>query len=199
MSLRPQPSAAEAVPAFGDDEARLNVLLDEYGQLLRRAVARVCPQHLGLEIAEIEQDARIRLWHALRREKDIIDPASYLYRIAATATIDAIRRVKARREEQLEQGDAAEAAGPSHLVEADAPSPERLAMSGEIAAKVQAAIAALPDRRRRAVGLHLKGFSAREIGDLMQWTEAKARNLIYRGLKTLRERLASEGIDCEIE
>ena len=199
MNFLRQTSARATGPASGDDVERLDVLLDEYGQILRRAVARLCPHHLGLEIADIEQDARIRLWNALRREKDIIDPASYLYRIAATATIDAVRRVKARREEPLEEGDAVASADGSRLVDADARSPERLAMSGEIAAKVQAAIANLPDKRRRAVGLHLKGFSAREIGDLMQWTEAKARNLTYRGLKTLREQLANEGIDCEIE
>ena len=33
-----------------------------------------------------------------------------------------------------------------------------------------------------------------EIAQLMGWSEAKTRNLIYRGLADLRERLASEGV-----
>ena len=33
-----------------------------------------------------------------------------------------------------------------------------------------------------------------EIADLMGWTEAKTRNLLYRGLADLRERLAAEGV-----
>ena len=47
---------------------------------------RCCGPDVDAEDFEIEQDARIRLWHALQRERNIDDPASYLYRIAATAT-----------------------------------------------------------------------------------------------------------------
>ena len=41
--------------------------------------------------------------------------------------------------------------------------------------------------RRRAVGLHLRGFTSTEIAQLLGWTEPKARNLTHRGLKDLRE------------
>src|SRR5262245_41141974 len=82
-------------------EARWRALVEEYGRFLRRTVVRLCPRNMGLDFDDIEQEARVRLWHALRNEREITNPASYLYRIAATATIDAIRRVKARREEPL--------------------------------------------------------------------------------------------------
>src|SRR6185295_17192111 len=82
-------------------EARLNVLLDEYGRYLRNVITRLCPKDMGLQYSDIEQDARLRLWRALDSGREITDPASYIYRVAATATIDAGRRVKARREKQM--------------------------------------------------------------------------------------------------
>jgi DNA-directed RNA polymerase specialized sigma24 family protein len=42
-------------------------------------------------------------------------------------------------------------------------------------------------------------MTSQEIADLMGWSEARARNLTYRGLKTLRDDLKAEGIDYEIE
>jgi len=31
----------------------------------------------------------------------------------------------------------------------------------------------------------------------MDWSEAKARNLVYRGVKSLRDRLKTEGIEYD--
>jgi RNA polymerase sigma-70 factor (ECF subfamily) len=114
-------------------------------------------------------------------------------------TINAIRRAKARREEQLRLAedvadeDAAEvkpiipAAGAEN-------SPEAQAEREELLRKVEEAMARLPESRRTAVGLHLQGMTTDEIADLMGWTEPKARNLVYRGLKDLRGKLRSAGI-----
>ena len=82
-------------------EVRFNAIVEEYGKYLRNVIGKLCPSDLGLQHTDIEQEARIRLWRALQSGREILDPASYIYRIVATTTIDAIRRVKARREEQL--------------------------------------------------------------------------------------------------
>src|SRR5918992_5653774 len=83
-------------------EEQFNAVVEEFGILLRRAIVRLCPHDKGLQFDDIEQEARMRLWRALQAEREVTNYASYLYRIAATATIDAIRRVQARHEEQLE-------------------------------------------------------------------------------------------------
>ena len=57
----------------------------------------------------------------------------------------------------------------------------------------------MPENRQRAVRLHLEGMTTTEIGSLMEWTEPKARNLVYRGLADLREALRAEGIDYEAD
>ena len=182
---------------MSDADRRLQELLDTYGAFLRSAVRRLCPTTLGVSAEEIEQEARIRLWQALRRESTIADPASYLYRIAATAAIDAVRRVRARRETSLDHAADGEA-GPARLEPAVASSersPEDLVAGHQIADRVAAVVARLPETRRRAVGLHLRGFTSTEIAALLGWTEPKARNLTYRGLKDLRALLRDAGID----
>jgi DNA-directed RNA polymerase specialized sigma24 family protein len=64
-------------------ESRLNAILneygDEYGAFLRRTIAHFCPKDLGIHFSEIEQEARLRLWRALQSEREIRNPASYLY------------------------------------------------------------------------------------------------------------------------
>jgi RNA polymerase sigma-70 factor (ECF subfamily) len=194
LPSRPSPDANEAFRSE-DVEQRLTRLLDEYGALLRRAIGRCCPAELGLHRDEIEQDARIRVWQALRRERNIEDPASYLYRIAATATIDAIRRVRTRRESPITLVEQVASDDSDRIPGAPPESPEDAAVRSEIGRKIDDALAELADNRRRAVALHLQGFTSQEIGRLANWSEPKARNLTYRGLKDLRERLRAAGID----
>ena len=174
-------------------ERRFIRVLDEYGRALREAVARVCRGPLGLHRDEIEQEARIRLWRALRRETAIVDLRLYLRRIVATAAIDAMRQIRSRRELPLERYDSEDRE--STLVidfpSAD-PSPERIAATRELAATARRIVGELPANRRRAVGLYLHGWSTAEVATILGWSEAKARNLVYRGLADLRAKLQAE-------
>ncbi len=172
--------------------------MDRYGRLLRTAIARQCPPDMAAERDDIRQDACIRLWRALASGREIPSLASYVYRIAATATIDAIRRVKARREEVLGP-DSADHLDLASRLSAQGASPERAAALAELAGTVERARRDLAPARGQAVGLHLQGLTTSEIGDLLGWSEAKARNLVYRGLHDLRQRLRAEGIDYEVD
>lgn len=191
------PSGPGDVPVDGavEEASGFDALVRQYGVLLRRAIHRFCPPHLGLHIADIEQEATIKLWRLLRGEKEIDNPASYFYRVAATTTIDAVRRVKRRREDQLRVEGDGDDATPTHLKPDFESSPEAIFRRREIAEKVRTALGKLLENRRRAVGLHLQGMTTEEIGRLCNWTEAKARNLVYRGLADLRQELKRVGID----
>jgi RNA polymerase sigma-70 factor (ECF subfamily) len=175
-------------------DERWRALIDQYGSYLRRVVIRLCPRNLGLNFDDVEQEARIRLWKALQGERKIDDPASYLYRIAATATIDAVRRVKARREEPLDHPD--EENPRDDLADAK-PSPERSADRELLFQRIQSVLERFPPDRRYLVHLHLQGFTTDEIADLQGWTEPKARNLVYRTLAELRANLRAQGIEYE--
>lgn len=194
IAARGAPTARETSHGSEMENAErlLANVLDKYGRALREAVARVCRGPLGLQRDEIEQEARIRLWRALTRETAIADVRPYLHRIVATAAIDAMRQVRSRREIPLEPPTDSEAPRSWPEPAARGPSPEELARSRELAGLAQRALSSLGANRRRAVGLHLQGFTTEEIAQLMKWSEAKARNLVYRGLADLREKLRPE-------
>jgi DNA-directed RNA polymerase specialized sigma24 family protein len=56
-------------------------------------------------------------------------------------------------------------------------------------AQVLATLGTLDERRRTATGLLLQGFVCDEIAARLGISEAAARNLAYRGLDDLRQRL----------
>lgn len=177
---------------------RLEDLLRRYGVLLRSVVGRHCPRNLGIQTGDIEQEARVRLWRALEREKELPDPASYIYRIAVTTTIDAVRRVLARREEQFrdpEDDDFEANVAKMQLVDDAGNRPDVRMDRRELMEILARALGSLADDRRRAVELHLQGLTLPEIADLLSWSESRARNLVYRGLGDLRDALRREGID----
>lgn len=167
--------------------ARLHQLLAEYGARVRVLIARHGLDQHGVDPADIEQEVRIRLWKALERDRNAAFHTSYIQRVVLSAVIDAIRAAQARPVERMPEDESAEA-----LVEA-APGPERLARGAQDFSRVAACMAALPERRREAVELHLQGFSLREIGVLVGVSEEAARKLLDRGMQTLRERLALQG------
>jgi len=166
--------------------ARLQTLLADYGARLRAIVRARCPPSLGVDPDEVEQDVRVRVWQALTREKTIEQPASYLYQTAMSVIVDHIRRRQARPDRAANDDTGLDAVAGS----AD---PQRAAASEQFGQALRRAIDSLPERRRRPVQLHLQGFGTADIGRLLQMSEATARNLVYRGLDELRERLETEG------
>lgn len=142
---------------------------------------------------EVMQEVRIRLWRARGTSEQIDETnTSYVYRTASTAALDVIRR---RRSRQADRHDAIEEGGGGvGILAAPEPDPHQVLEGSELAERVSRAIEAIPATRRPAVRMHLAGYPREEIAELMGWTEAKTRNLLYRGLADLRERLASEGV-----
>ena len=180
-------------------EQQLRRLLEEYGGWLRSAVRRLCPRDMGISPEDVEQEVRVRLWKALESGRKVEHPPSYLYKVASSVTIDAMRAVRSRRERLVRApsagDDPEEPDEPLGRQPSPGPSPELEAQRRQMLDAARRVIGDLPEGRRRAVGLYLQGFKIQEIADLAGWTEPKARNLLYRGLATLRERLADAGLD----
>lgn len=192
MELNAAPSA----------EKRFEQIVRDYGRFLRQTIIRVCPKDVGLQYDEIEQEARLRLWRALESEREIQELSSYLYRIAVTATLDAIKRVKRKREEQMLLPEDGNADGnkegnsiPQVLMADPKQAPDQALARQQLVNKVKEAMNRLPDNRRTAVGLHLEGLTTQEIADLLGWSEPKARNLVYRGLGDVRAYLQEAGVE----
>lgn len=167
----------------------LERVLARFGDAVRRAGA--AHGLSGADLDEVMQDVRIRLWrggHAVSKLETLT--ASYVYRAAASAAIDMLRRRRARHEDLIE-GDSALARIPTavHTQSAD-----HMLMAGEMARAIGAALDEMVANRRAVVRMYLKGYERDEIAALLGWSEAKTRNLLYRGLDDLRCRLIDMGI-----
>jgi hypothetical protein len=102
----------------------------------------------------------VRCRREIVSEREIRDPASYLYRIAMTATLDAVRRIKAKREEQLRlvEDEYEDEGAPLALSSDPNRSPEVEARRKQLAGKVRTALARLSDNRRRGEASVLRRF-----------------------------------------
>jgi RNA polymerase sigma-70 factor (ECF subfamily) len=175
MSKRPSSVALEAIIARFADQVR-----------------RVGEQHglSGGDVEELIQEVRVRLWGALENPEQIQSvAATYIYRTAASAALDLIRRRRARRETpyRLDRPSAEATLGRTE-------GPDQVVEGVEVEGQVNRAIEALPGPRRSVIRMYLAGYNHTEISALLGWTEAKTRNLLYRALADLRARLAGLGI-----
>ena len=169
-----------------DDLSRaIEEAVTRFGALLRGSVARhgLSPD----EVDEAAQQMRIRLWRALGDSESIATvSASYLYRAATTAVLDLVRSRRRRRETPLDEE------GPAPIPAAA--TADRAVLSADFAATLDEAIESIVPSRRAVVRMHLAGYAREEISELLGWTDAKTRNLLYRGLAELREELTRRGI-----
>lgn len=156
-----------------------------------RMVRGVGMRH-GLSEADLEdvvQDVRIRLWRSCATSEQIEQlGTSYVYRAATTAALDLLRRRRARGGARTEPVDEHS----ERLASAAAASDE--SDMHELERQVLAALESIPLARRTVVRMYLSGYDREEIGELLGWSEAKTRNLLYRGLADLRERLTAMGV-----
>jgi RNA polymerase sigma factor (sigma-70 family) len=144
------------------------------------------------EVDEVFQEVRIRVWSAIGTSEKIARlPASYVYRTAESAALDFVRRRRARRDDTT---DSIELAGDGPNAELRSPEPFEAGVLGDL---IEAAVADVSLSRRGVVRMYLDGYGSGEIAVLLGWTEAKARNLVYRGLADLREALSRRGVGPE--
>lgn len=152
-------------------------LVEDYAALVAAEIARVCPPVFALRVDDIEQEARSKVWHALR-EKSTDNPAASVGRVAARAAIDAVRRARARRKERL----------PPYAPDATPVDPQAR-RTVVMLDDVRRALGLMSARRRRAVALDLQGFTGEEIARLTGLATARVRRVLEYGHGRIRERV----------
>lgn len=180
--------SAEPPPPDGDVSSALGDLIDRFDAFIRRTASRHGLS--GAELDDVVQDLRVRIWKAfgtselIRRAK-----ATYMYRAAVSASLDIVRR---RRTIASRAASFDDHRPPQ--VEARGAGAEDLLAASDLSRVVHESLAMIQESRRAVVRMYLAGYDRFEIAELMGWTEAKARNLLYRGLEDLRRVLQSRGI-----
>ena len=141
------------------------------------------------DLDEVIQDVRIRLWQASKRGKPLEElGSSYLYQVATTAALEVLRRRRTHgADRSVDVHDRPDLPSTTW-------SPLDDAEGSELAAQIDAALQTIAIDRRVAVRMHLAGYDRDDISRALGWTDARTRNLLYRGLEDLRQRLTAMGI-----
>ena len=172
----------------------LEAVVADFADMVRRVAWR--HRLVDADVDEVMQEVRIRLWRShgtgdAESEQIARAPASYVYRTAVSAALDILRRRRTQRAAATVPLDD-DIAGPQA-----GRGPDAELEAAELAGQVARAIETIPASRRPAVRMYLAGYPREEIAELMGWSEGKTRNLLYRGLADLRERLTEQGITWE--
>ena len=169
----------------------LERVLERFGGVVRRVCWRY--HFTGADVDELMQEVRIRLWHAHGGQAGANEalaaiPAAYLHRTALSAAVDLLRRRRARR------ADVTVSFEDEPEVMTPASAPDAAFDESELAEQVERAVQSLQPSRRPVIRMHLMGHSREEIARTLGWSDSKVRNLLYRGLADVRERLLAEGV-----
>ncbi len=182
-----------AVNDTSDVGLRFDLSEEAYSKLrhdIGAAISRVCPSWLVDRRDDLVQAAMMRVMEIHRKSEGNRElSTSYLYRVAHSALVDEIRRIRRRREVALEVDGGNEGHAVAHE------NPERSAAAEEIGRGIRECLSAMKRERRLAVALHLQGHKIAEAARLLDCGEKRAENLVYRGLDDLRRCLAAKGFE----
>ena len=143
--------------------------------VLARAVARFCPPSLRHLRDDLVQSAWIRVLEAQRRgDPDRTFSSSYLYKVAYSALIDELRRLRRRGEVALDDAPEEQAVEPRRS------SPAQQAEGYALARGLQDCLLGVSEDRRLAVSLFLQGHTVPEAAELLGVSRPTLYDLMHR-------------------
>jgi RNA polymerase sigma-70 factor (ECF subfamily) len=175
----------------GDREA-YRVLVERHSAYVYRLAYRMTGNKEDAE--EVVQEAFLRAYQKLRQFAGNANFATWVYRIAANYAIDRLRQRKnedARRELPPRVVEGGPETDPLAEVRDRAPSPEQLAGSVQLAAKMKEALGTLTPAERTAIVMrHWDGCGIEEIAAVLKSNTSAAKNTVFRAVQKLRLALA---------
>jgi RNA polymerase sigma factor (sigma-70 family) len=172
-------------------DKELAEIIDRFSGFIKASIHRYDLARFGLEIDDIFQEVKIKIWKILHREKKITNYPSYIKKVVDTSIIDQFRKFK--REEGIYLYEKRK-----KIAEQDGGySADLIYEQMDIKDLVGRAVEGLIETRKKVVKLYLLNMSIEEIALYFRWSKDKTRNLLYRGLSDLKKILKEKNIDYE--
>jgi RNA polymerase sigma-70 factor (ECF subfamily) len=132
---------------------------------------------------DVVQESFLRAWRQLGRFDERASFGTWLYRIATNCSLDAIRFRKRRSaDSEVEERVLALPSGD--------PTPERVAMSGEVRDRVAEAMDELSAPERTAFVLrHFEGMRIEDVSRVLGCQPGAAKHSVFRAVRKLRRAL----------
>jgi len=174
----------------GDDTA-FRALFEKHS----RAIVNFAYQFVGSRdrAEELTQDVFLQLHRAAPRYEPQARFTTWLYRIARNACLNEVRRPEHRfPARSLDQQSDEEREGPEiQLPDASAREGERTLAGRELEARMQEALAGLPEHQRTALLLsRTEGMSYRDVAETLECSESAVKSLVFRATASMRKALA---------
>ncbi len=168
----------------GDTDA-FRALVERHSRVLFRLAFRMTGNAEDAE--DVVQESFLRAYRQLDKFDERASFGTWMYRIAANCSLDLVRLRKRRNQAPVV------AEGPDESVPelpSLAPSPERIALSGEVRERLAAAMNELSETERVAFVLrHFEGLRLEEIGEVLECQPGAAKHSVFRAVQKLRRAL----------
>ncbi|MGH9791581.1 MAG: RNA polymerase sigma factor [Candidatus Acidiferrales bacterium] len=189
MSRMEGNDAAMVAQAVAGDREAFRFLVERHSHGVFRLAFRMTGNEHDAE--EVVQEAFLRAYRRLAGFESRANFGTWLYRITVNCALDFVR-VRQRHTEHRQQ-PSADPDQPELMesLEADGPTPDRLAESEQMRRRVSAAMLELTPVERTAFTLrHFEGHSIQEIGRTLGLRTSATKNSIFRAVQKLRRSLA---------
>jgi RNA polymerase sigma-70 factor, ECF subfamily len=169
----------------GDADA-YRVLVERHSRTLFRMAFRMTGNEQDAE--DVVQESFLRAYRQLGKFDERASFGTWLYRIAVNCSLDLVRSKK-RRSEHLAPADS-EMDDPVLSLPALDPTPDRMAMSGQVRDRVAAAMNELSASERTAFVLrHFEGMCIEDVSRVLGCQPGAAKHSVFRAVQKLRRAL----------
>ncbi|HUA38757.1 MAG TPA: sigma-70 family RNA polymerase sigma factor [Candidatus Sulfopaludibacter sp.] len=189
MPANPDPDAVLMLRVKRGDRAAFAELVEKYKQPVMNLVYRTL--HDETEAEDLAQNVFLQVYKSAKRYESRAKFSTWLFTIARNLCLNEIRRRSRHPADSIEEAHAEHEDQPRQQFEdkSSVAPPEKL-LHGELAQKIEEALAELPENQRTAIWLcRQEELSYEEIADVLGCSLSATKSLIHRGRETLKEKL----------
>jgi RNA polymerase sigma-70 factor (ECF subfamily) len=180
--------AVVAKARLGDADA-FRALVERHSRPLFRLAFRMTGNQHDAE--DVVQESFLRAYRQLGKFDERASFGTWLYRIATNCSLDVMRSRKRRaKQEAGPEGAVSEMEDPVLSLPSGDPTPERVAMSGEVRERVAEAMNELSASERTAFVLrHFEGMRMEDVSRVLGCQPGAAKHSVFRAVQKLRRAL----------
>jgi RNA polymerase sigma-70 factor (ECF subfamily) len=188
----PEPSdldAALMLRVKRGDRAAFAELVEKYRQPLFNFICRTLRDESESE--DLAQNVFLQVYKSRQRYQPTAKFSTWLFTIARNLCLNEIRRRSRHPAESIEENHGENDDLPQRQYEDKKNSlPAENVLQGELATKIEEAIAQLPETQRTAILLcRQDDLSYEQIAEILDTSLSATKSLIHRGRETLKEKL----------
>jgi RNA polymerase sigma-70 factor (ECF subfamily) len=189
MSDHPDPDAALMLRVKQGDREAFETLVNKYKQPVMNLVFRTLPD--AAEAEDLAQHVFLQVFKSAHRYEVAAKFSTWIFTIARNLCLNEIRRRSRHPADSLDEVAADNEDQPLRQIEDGKTfsAPEAL-LHGELEAKIEEALAELPEKQRTAILLCRQDeLSYEEIAAIVGCSLSATKSLIHRGRETLKQKL----------